>query len=255
MNTLITGGMHQSWKRTTARITAQGLSGRALDVASGTGDLALALAGLPQIHQAVGLDLLPEMITLAQAKAAREHPAAQTCMMLGDALSLPFPDNSFACATAGFSLRNMPDLPRALAEMSRVVKPGGRVTTLELTPLTRGLKSRLFRPYFHGLVPLMGQLVAGNRAAYSYLPQSVDRFPDAEGLSSLLREAGLVEVDYQFLGFGTVALHRGTQADPLRLPKWHAIVLAAEAGAPCSSVTIGIHWRIPKGVLRLSRYY
>ena len=169
----------------------------------------LALAGLPQIEQAVGLDLLPEMVTLAQAKAARELPAAQTCMMLGDALSLPFPDNSFACATAGFSLRKMPDLPRALAEMTRVVKPGGRVTTLELTPLAAGWKNRIFRPYFHGLVPLLGQLVAGNRAAYSYLPQSVDRFPDAEGLSSLLREAGMVEVDYQLLGFGTVALHRG----------------------------------------------
>ena len=209
MNSLITGGMHLRWKRKTARITAQGLSGRALDVASGTGDLALALSGLPQIEQAVGLDLLPEMVTLAKAKADRGHPAPKTCMMLGDALSLPFPDNSFACATAGFSLRNMPDLPRALAEMSRVVKPGGRVTTLELTPMTAGWRSRLFRPYFHGLVPLMGQLVAGNRAAYSYLPQSVDRFPDAEGLSSLLRDAGLVGVDYQFLGFGTVALHWG----------------------------------------------
>ena len=214
MNTLITGGMHHSWKRKTARITAQGLSGQALDVASGTGDLALALAGLPQIDQVVGLDLLPEMVTLAKAKSDREHSAPQTCMMLGDALSLPFPDNSFACATAGFSLRNMPDLPRALAEMSRVVKPGGRVTTLELTPLPAGWKSRLFRPYFHGLVPLMGQLVAGNRSAYSYLPQSVDRFPDPEGLSSLLGEAGLVEVDYRFLGFGTVALHWGLKPTP-----------------------------------------
>ncbi len=214
MNTLITGGMHLAWKRKTARITAQGLSGRVLDVASGTGDLALALARLPQVDQAVGLDLLPEMVTLAKAKAARKHPPDKTCMMLGDALSLPFPDNSFACATAGFCLRNMPDLPLALAEMSRVVKPGGRVTTLELTPLTAGLKSRLFRPYFHRLVPLMGQFVAGNRSAYSYLPQSVDRFPDAEGLSSLLREAGLVEVDYEFLGFGTVALHRGLKPLP-----------------------------------------
>ena len=214
MNTLITGGMHRSWKRKTARVTAYGLSGRALDVASGTGDLALALAGLPQIDRAVGLDLLPEMVNLAKAKSAHARLAGEVCMMLGDALSLPFPDNSFACATAGFSLRNMPDLPRALAEMARVVRPGGRVTTLELTPLAGGWKRRLFRPYFHGLVPLMGQLVAGNRAAYSYLPQSVDRFPDAEGLASLFREAGFVEVDYQLLGFGTVALHRGLKPIP-----------------------------------------
>ena len=211
MNTLITVGMHRSWKRKTARITAYGLSGRALDIASGTGDLALALAGLPQIDRAVGLDLLPEMVNLAKGKADRSRLAGEVCMMLGDALCLPFPDNSFACATAGFSLRNMPDLPRALAEMTRVVRPNGRVTTLELTPLTAGWKSRLFRLYFHGMVPLMGQLVSGDRAAYSYLPQSVDRFPNAPGLALLLREAGLVRVDYQLLGFGTVTLHWGVK--------------------------------------------
>ena len=211
MNTLITGGMHLAWKRKTARITAKGLSGRALDVASGTGDLALALAGLPQIDQAVGLDLLPEMVTLARAKAARKHSADKTCMMLGDALSLPFPDNSFACATAGFSLRNMPDVEQALSEMVRVVRPTGRVVILELSPMSPGLRSALFRPLFHVMLPLIGRLVAGDRSAYAYLPRSVDHFLEAGRLAEMLTRLGLAEVQFRRLGFGTVAVHWGVK--------------------------------------------
>ena len=164
MNTLMTGGMHHYWKRKTARLTAQGLGGKALDVATGTGDLALALARLPEIEHAVGVDLLPEMLVLAREKTRASGKAATTTWMLGDALSLPFPDDCFACATAGFSLRNMPDLAQALAEMARVVRPGGRVTTLELTPFTGGVIAGLFRFYFHRVVPLLGQLV-GDRSA------------------------------------------------------------------------------------------
>ena len=131
--------------------------------------------------------------------------------MLGDAVELPFPDGAFACATAGFSLRNMPDLRRALAEMVRVVRPGGRVTTLELTPMPHGLQSHLFRWYFHRVVPLVGRVVAGDRSAYTYLPQSVDYFLEADRLAELFRELGLVEVGYLRLGMGTVTLHWGNR--------------------------------------------
>ena len=211
MNTLMTGGMHHYWKRKTARLTAQGLGGKALDVATGTGDLALALARIPEIEHAVGVDLLPEMLVLAREKTRASGKAATTTWMLGDALSLPFPDDCFACATAGFSLRNMPDLAQALAEMARVVRPGGRVTTLELTPFSGGVIAGLFRSYFHRVVPLLGQLVAGDRSAYTYLPQSVDHFPEAERLAGMFREAGLGEVGYARLGFGAVALHWGSK--------------------------------------------
>lgn len=211
MNTLMTGGMHHYWKRKTARLTAQGLGGKALDVATGTGDLALALARLPEIEHAVGVDLLPEMLVLAREKTRASGKAATTTWMLGDALSLPFPDDCFACATAGFSLRNMPDLAQALAEMARVVRPGGRVTTLELTPFTGGVIAGLFRFYFHRVVPLLGQLVAGDRSAYTYLPQSVDHFPEAERLAGMFQKAGLEEVGYARLGFGAVALHWGSK--------------------------------------------
>ena len=213
MNTLMTGGMHHRWKRRTARLTTQGLSGKALDIATGTGDLAFALVRRPGVESAVGVDLLPEMLVFAQAKARSRQLDHQVTLITGDARSLPFPDDTFACATAGFSLRNMSDLPQALTEMARVVRPGGRVTTLELTPLNTGIKSRFFRFYFHRLVPLMGQIVAGDRSAYTYLPQSVDHFLEANRLSDLFRQVGLVDVGYLKLGFGTVAIHYGTKPD------------------------------------------
>ncbi len=214
MNSLMTGGMHHHWKGVTARLTADGLAGPALDVATGIGDLALALAQQPGIAPSVGLDLLPEMIALANAKAAGRGRAPGTqsaSFLLGDAVCLPFPDNSFACVTAGFSLRNMPDLPRAINEMARVVRPGGRVTTLELTPMEPGMRTVPFRFYFHRIVPLVGQLVAGDRTAYTYLPQSVDYFLQADRLAALFEEAGLHNVGYRKLGFGAVAIHFGTK--------------------------------------------
>ena len=211
MNNLMTMGMHRRWKLQTAKITAQGLSGFALDVASGTGDLALALGKISNVVGIIGVDSTPEMVALAGEKIKQQRQCDKTNVILGDALALPFPDDTFSCATAGFSLRNMPDLQAALIEMVRVVAPGGRVTTLELTPLQHGLKRYLFRPYFHRLVPLIGCLVAGNRSAYSYLPQSVDIFPDADRLSSIMEESGLVDVRYRRVGFGTVAIHQGTK--------------------------------------------
>ena len=228
MNSLMTGGLHHRWKRETARFTAAGLYGAALDVATGTGDLAFALARCPGIDRAVGVDLLSEMLTIAAGKPAAHQPqpsptpqpsfprrresSPSVSFIMGDALQLPFPDNAFVCATAGFSLRNMADVPAAIAEMARVVAPGGRVTTLELTPMPPGIRATLGRLYFHQLVPLMGQIVTGDRTAYTYLPSSVDYFLTAEGLAEVYRKAGLTNVGYRRLGLGGVALHYGEKA-------------------------------------------
>lgn len=209
MNDLMTLGMHRGWKRQTAAMATQGLRGPALDVSTGTGDLAFALGQCSEIESVVGIDLLPAMIGKARAKQAGKRRAPGADLLVGDALSLPFSDGTFACTTAGFSLRNMPNLWAALAEMVRVLRPGGRLTLLELTPMERGVKSLLFRPYFHGLVPLIGQMVAGDRSAYTYLPLSVDRFPSADLLAVMLGELGLGSVGYRKLGFGTVSLHWG----------------------------------------------
>jgi len=209
MNDLMTLGMHRRWKRQTAALAVQGLSGPAIDVSTGTGDLALELARRPDIEHAVGLDLLPKMVSLAESKAESRGLSATVTMMIGDALSLPFANGSFACATAGFSLRNMPDVKQALSEMVRVVRPGGRVVILELSPMEHGLRSTLFRPIFHSLIPMIGRLVASDGTAYSYLPRSVDHFLEAERLADMLSRLGLAEVYYRRLGFGTVALHWG----------------------------------------------
>ena len=213
MNSLMTGGLHHRWKRRTARLAAAGRAGPALDIATGTGDLAFALARCPGVSAVVGVDLLPEMLHLAAAKRpaanARRRSAAPVHLATGDALQLPFSDGAFICATAGFSLRNMPDVPAAIAEMARVVAPGGRVATLELTPMPPGIREKVGRIYFHKVVPLLGELVAGDRAAYTYLPDSVDYFLTAAGLAAVYRQAGLVNVGYRRLGMGGVALHYG----------------------------------------------
>ena len=219
LNDLMTFGMHRRWKRRTARAASAGLPGPAspglarpglaLDVATGTGDLAWELARCPGVNAVAAVDLLPAMLRLAQEKGRRQRDGSAVALLQGDAVSLPFADGTFDCATAGFSLRNMPEVRAALAEMVRVVRPGGRVALLELSPLERGWKARAFRLYFHGFVPRLGRLAAGDAAAYTYLPQSVERFMDAEELAALLRELGLAAVEYRRLGFGTVCLHQG----------------------------------------------
>ncbi|MAF37845.1 MAG: hypothetical protein CL696_03015 [Chloroflexi bacterium] len=211
MNDLMTLGMHRRWKRQAAALAAQGLKGSAIDISTGTGDLALELARRPEVDHTVGLDLLEGMVSRAKSRSAARGMSGSVTMMVGDALSLPFANGSFACATAGFSLRNMPDVGKALSEMVRVVRPGGRVVILELSPMKPGLRSSLFRPVFHGLVPLIGRLVAGDGTAYSYLPKSVDYFLEANRLAEMLSELGLANVEFRRLGFGTVAMHRGVK--------------------------------------------
>ena len=219
MNDLMTGGQHRRWKNETVRLATKDLPSSLprliLDVATGTGDLALTTGKRPGVDRVVGVDLLPEMIRLARAKSIAKGLSARIEFTVGDALALPFPDGAFASCIAGFSLRNMPGtggtegIQSALAEMARVVLPGGRVVTLELTPMSKTLGAGLIQFYFHRVVPWLGHLVAGNRAAYTYLPQSVANFPNAGRLVELFQGAGLNSVGFKTMGFGAVALHWG----------------------------------------------
>ncbi len=182
MNGLMTFGMHRAWRRVAARQTIAAPEGPALDLATGTGDLALDLARVHPHRVIVGADFSLGMLHVARGKLERaEAAAAHIRLTAADALHLPFGDRAFACVTSAFLLRNLADLEAGLREMKRVTRPGGRVVALEITQLPGGGFASLFRLYFHGVVPRVGQLVGGDREAYTYLPQSVDRFLESGG--------------------------------------------------------------------------
>lgn len=208
MNRLMTGGRDVAWRREAARLAVGAGAVRVLDVATGTGDLALALAAAGA-RFVVGLDFADPMVRAAAAKA-RGHP--EVALVVGDALRLPFADARFDACTVAFGLRNMADYEAALRELSRVLRPGGRLVCLELTPYRRPVLGRLFGWYLACLVPLVGGILSGDREAYRYLPRSVAAFPAAAALAELMRRAGLTDVSVRSLGSGAVALHVGTKA-------------------------------------------
>jgi demethylmenaquinone methyltransferase/2-methoxy-6-polyprenyl-1,4-benzoquinol methylase len=199
MNRAMTLGLDRRWRRATvAAVVVPG--DRVLDACCGTGDLALAAARAG--GRVTGLDFSEKMLERARRKSTAVE------WVRGDALALPFEDGAFDAATVGFGVRNLDDLERGLAELRRVLRPGGRLGILEITR-PRGLLAPFYRLWFDGLVPLLGKLLPGG-SAYTYLPASVRRFPGPEELAELLRSARFSGVDYRLFAGGIVALHTGT---------------------------------------------
>jgi demethylmenaquinone methyltransferase/2-methoxy-6-polyprenyl-1,4-benzoquinol methylase len=209
MNGLMTLGMHHAWRRVAARQTIPSPPGPALDLATGTGDLALALSRVHPHRAVVAADFSLGMLAVARRKVERAPRARRIRLAAADALRLPFGDRAFACVTSAFLLRNLADLEQGLSEMKRVTRPGGRVVALEITQATMPGFAPLFRFYFHHVVPRVGQLVGGDREAYTYLPQSVDRFLTPAALASLMERVGLRGIAIRRLGLGTVTIHTG----------------------------------------------
>jgi demethylmenaquinone methyltransferase/2-methoxy-6-polyprenyl-1,4-benzoquinol methylase len=208
MNGLMTGGRHHAWRLRAAAAAVQAPAGPVLDLATGTADLALAIQARDPSRLVVGADFSEGMLALARPKLARA--GARVPLLAADALALPFSDRTFASVTSAFLLRNLDDLARGLAEMRRVTRPGGRVIALDIVRPAWRPWGRVFGLYFHRVVPVIGALVAGDRAAYTYLPDSVERFVTPAELARLMTAAGLRDVRWRTLGLGTVALHVGT---------------------------------------------
>ena len=203
VNTVMTAGMHHAWRRRAADLTGVGPGSRALDVATGTGDLAVELAS--RGAAVTGMDFSPAMLELARAKAPELE------FEEGDALALRYGDAEFDAVTVGFGARNFADLDQGLREMARVTKPGGRVVVLEITTPQRPPSSWFFRAWFDRIVPLLGR-VAGDSDAYTYLPNSVRRFPGPEALGASMAAAGLTDVRWILTAGGIIAIHSGTRA-------------------------------------------
>ena len=207
LNGVMSGGRHHAWRRTAARLAALGPPGPAIDIATGTGDFALELARNPAVTGVVGVDFTHEMLSIAVDKVKRKGPGKSIDVVLGDAHWLPFPSDRFICATVGFGARNFSDVRKALEEMVRVVRPGGRVAVLEIVRVpNNGVLNRAFRLYFRYVTPWLGSLLAGDREAYTYLPESAQGFFSAEELTRMLTEAGLGDVACRKLALGSVAL-------------------------------------------------
>ncbi len=213
MNAVMTAGLHHQWRRRAADLAALSSGGRALDVATGTGDLAFELVRrVAPGGTVIGADFSERMLELARAKTARAPDAGGAGVELrfepANALALPYPDDDFDAATVGFGARNFSDLAGGLSEMARVVRPGGRVVVLEITTPTRPPLSTFLELWFDRLVPTLGRL-AGDAEAYSYLPSSVRRFPPPQELAAVMTDCGLARIRYVLTAGGIIALHVG----------------------------------------------
>jgi demethylmenaquinone methyltransferase/2-methoxy-6-polyprenyl-1,4-benzoquinol methylase len=208
MNTVMTAGLHHHWRRRAADLAALTPGDRALDVATGTGDLALELWGrVAPGGQVVASDFSERMLAIARAKATG-RPGATVRFETANALALPYADDEFDAATVGFGARNFSDLAQGLREMTRVVRPGGRVVVLEMTTPQRPPLSTFFRLWFDRVVPVLGRL-AGDPEAYDYLPSSVRRFPGPSELAAVMSTSGLRDIRYVLTAGGIIALHVG----------------------------------------------
>jgi demethylmenaquinone methyltransferase/2-methoxy-6-polyprenyl-1,4-benzoquinol methylase len=208
MNSVMTAGLHHGWRRRAVDLARVGPGDRVLDVATGTGDLALELARRVAPGGAViASDFSQEMLAHARRKAT-DTPVPVT-FEWANAMALPYGDGEFAAATVGFGARNFSDLDQGLREMARVVRPGGTVVVLEITTPTRPPLSTFYRLWFDRVVPVIGKL-AGDPQAYEYLPNSVKRFPDPRALAARMDACGL-DVRYILTAGGIIALHAGTK--------------------------------------------
>jgi demethylmenaquinone methyltransferase / 2-methoxy-6-polyprenyl-1,4-benzoquinol methylase len=215
LNSLMTAGLHHRWRDRAVELAQVGPGSHVLDVATGTGDMAFALAraiGPGGDGEVVGADFAEQMLEIARRKAADGAAGANAAPVRfeqANALLLPHSNGEFDAATVGFGVRNFSDLDQGLRELARVVRPGGHVVILEMTTPQRPPLSTFFKLWFNRIVPMLGR-VAGNSDAYTYLPNSVRRFPGPDALAARMATVGLGDIRYVLTAGGIIALHVGT---------------------------------------------
>ena len=210
MNSLLSFRMHKVWRKFAMKKMQVKPGETALDVCCGTCDWAISLARASESGEIVGLDFSQKMLDVGRVKVEKQGLSGQIRLVQGDAMNLPFPDNTIDHATIGFALRNVPGLVQVLTEMKRVVKPGGQVVSLELSKPAWPPFRAVYYFYFQRILPLMGKWFAGRYEQYRWLPESLIPFPDYKELAQLLKEeVGLEEVQVYPLSGGITALHIG----------------------------------------------
>jgi len=206
LNSIMTLGMHYAWRKKATKYLKKSNTGTILDVATGTGDFAFEILNQKIANKVVGLDFSVEMLNIGQIKSEKRNFDKKFVPVVADAHELPFADNSFESITIGFGVRNFVDLSIALEELLRVLVPGGNLVILEIVKPEGKIMSRLFPLYFEKITPRIGSIFAGDREAYTYLPQSVSNFLTSTQLAVLMTKKGFKKPVVKKLAFGTVAI-------------------------------------------------
>lgn len=213
MNTLLSFRRHKSWRKFTMKKMNMKQGDTALDVACGTADWSIALARASVHGRIVGIDFSNNMLQVGKEKVKELKMDKQIELVHGNAMELPFEDNTFDHATIGFALRNVPDIKKVLSEMMRVVKPGGLVVSLELSKPNWPPFRKLYYFYFYKILPFLGKLFANRYEQYAWLPESLTNFPDQKALAKIFEEVGMENVEVYPLTGGIAALHIGHKGE------------------------------------------
>lgn len=209
MNDLMSGGVHRLWKDAMMDWLAPRPGQRLLDVAGGTGDVAFRFLKRAKGSSAVVLDMTESMLVAGRQRADAADMADRLDWVVGDAMALPMPSNSFDVYTISFGIRNVTRVQDALNEAYRVLRPGGRLMVLEFSQLPNPMMQKAYDLYSFNVIPPMGKLVTGDRDSYQYLVESIRKFPDQETFAGMIRTAGFDLVKYRNLSMGIAALHSG----------------------------------------------